>query len=101
MAKKILVSRGLPEASRRLIPADIEVDYNGFDRALPRTELISRLNGCAALICQIVDTVDDEVLACEGLQVVANLAVGYNNIDVDAARRRGIVVTNTPGVHTE
>jgi glyoxylate reductase len=53
------------------------------------------------LICQITDAIDDEVLATPGLQVVSNVAVGYNNVDVDAARRRGVVITNTPDVLTE
>jgi glyoxylate reductase len=101
MRKKILVSRGLPQIARDLIPPEVDVDYNGFERPLPKGELIARLQGCAGLICQIVDTVDDEVLSSEGLAVVANVAVGYNNIDIAAARRRGIVVTNTPDVLTE
>jgi glyoxylate reductase len=101
MSKKILVSRGLPQAARDLIPSDVDVDYNGFERPLPKAELIERLRGRAGLICQIVDAVDDEVLGSEGLRVVANVAVGYNNIDIAAARRRGIAVTNTPDVLTE
>jgi glyoxylate reductase len=98
---KILVSRGLPDTVRHLVPSTIEVDYNGFERALPKHELIARLRGCHGLICQIVDKVDDEVLSTDGLRVVSNIAVGYNNIDVAAARRRGIAVTNTPDVLTE
>jgi glyoxylate reductase len=101
VTKAILISRGLPGAALDVIPPHVNVDYNGFDRALTKPELISRLKGRQGLICQIVDTVDDEVLATEGLRVVCNIAVGYNNIDVDAARRRGIVVTNTPDVLTE
>ena len=101
MTTKILVSRGLPTAARDLIPSDIDVDYNGFERGLPKQELVSRLKGRQGLICQIVDTVDDDVLSCTGLRVIANVAVGYNNIDIAAARRRGIVVTNTPDVLTE
>jgi len=101
MTTKILVSRGLPAAARDLIPSDIDVDYNGFERALPKQELVSRLKGRQGLICQIVDTVDDDVRSCTGLRVVANVAVGYNNVDIAAARRRGIVVTNTPDVLTE
>lgn len=101
MTKKILVSRGLPEQALGLIPPDFDVDYNGFERALPKDELLARLKGRHGLICQIVDIVDDEVLASEGLKVVANIAVGYNNIDVAAASRRGVVVTNTPDVLTE
>jgi len=78
------------------------VDYNETDTPLPKSELMTRLRGKDGLICQIITTVDDEVLAqAPSLRVVANVAVGYNNIDVAAARRRGVVVTNTPDVLTE
>jgi glyoxylate reductase len=102
MKKSILVSRGLPEEARGLIPSDVDVDLNGPETALSKVDLIRRLKGRQGLICQITDTIDDEVLASEpGLKVVSNIAVGYNNIDVQAARRRGVVVTNTPDVLTE
>jgi glyoxylate reductase len=102
MAKKILISNELPEESRRTVPADVEVDYNDSQQPLPRAELVRRLQGTQALICHIISTVDDALLAaCPDLKVVANVAVGYNNIDVPAARRRGVVVTNTPDVLTE
>jgi glyoxylate reductase len=85
-----------------MIPRDIGVDYNDTDQPLPRPELIKRLQGKEGLICHIISTIDDDLLgACPGLKIVANVAVGYNNIDVAAARRRGVVVTNTPDVLTE
>jgi len=100
--KKILVSRGCEPDALALIPKDIEVDCNGAEEALPKGELLARLKGKDGLICQITDTIDDEVLAASpGLKVVSNIAVGFNNIDVAAARRRNIVVTNTPDVLTE
>src|SRR5215470_12849995 len=102
MAKSILISRGCEPAALALIPKDVNVDLNGSEEALSRTELMTRLKGKQGLICQITDTIDEEVLAsAPGLQVVANIAVGYNNIDVAAARRRNVVVTNTPDVLTE
>src|SRR5262245_28687712 len=101
MVKKLLVSRGLPVAASASIPPDVDVDYNGFERALSKHELIARLKDRQGLICQVVDTVDDDVLASPGLRIVANIAVGFNNIDVVSAARRGIVVTNTPDVLTE
>jgi len=92
----------LPWESRQIIPPEIDVEYNDSDQPLPKAELIRRLQGKDGLICHIVSAVDDEVLgACSDLRVVCNVAVGYNNIDVAAARRRGIVVTNTPDVLTE
>src|SRR5262249_55855153 len=85
-----------------LIPKEISVDYHDSLDALPGSELMTRLRGKDGLICHIVSTVDDEVLAAAPtVKVVANVAVGYNNIDVAAARRRGVVVTNTPDVLTE
>jgi glyoxylate reductase len=101
MAKSLFISNVLPEESRRLVPSDVEVDYNDSDLPLSKAELIRRLQGRAGLVCQIIATVDDEVLSVPGLKVVSNVAVGFNNIDVAAARRRGIVVTNTPDVLTE
>jgi glyoxylate reductase len=103
MAKSILVSRGLPDGALRLIPPDVVTDVHAGDEGLSKPEFMARLRGRDGLICQITDTIDDEVLAAGAptLKVVANVAVGYNNIDVVAARRRGVVVTNTPDVLTE
>jgi len=102
MSKSLLVSNVLPAEALALIPREISVDYHGSKDVLPRPELIARLRGKDGLICHIVSTIDDEVLAAAPtVKVVANVAVGYNNIDVDAARRRGVVVTNTPDVLTE
>src|SRR5512145_2252529 len=102
MVKKILISNVLPSDARQIIPGDIEVEYNETDRPLPKADLIRRLRDKDGLICHIISTVDDDVLAAApGLKVVSNVAVGYNNIDVAAARRRGVVVTNTPDVLTE
>ena len=102
MIKKILISNVLPVEARSLIPSEVEVDYNETDQPFAKAELIRRLQGRQGLICHIISILDEEVFAaCGGLKVVANVAVGYNNVDVAAARRRGIVVTNTPDVLTE
>jgi glyoxylate reductase len=101
MPKNILISRGLSPEALTLIPKDVVVDFNGHEQSLTRQDLLARLRGKQGLICQITDIIDDEVLGTPGLQVVSNVAVGYNNIDVAAARQRGVVVTNTPDVLTE
>jgi glyoxylate reductase len=102
MGKSLLVSNVLPAEALALIPKEISVDYHDSKDVLPRPELIARLRGKDGLICHIVSAIDDEVLAAAPtVKVVANVAVGYNNIDVEAARRRGVVVTNTPDVLTE
>src|SRR5207253_3435183 len=102
MAKSILVSNVLPAEALGIIPREVTVDYNDTEAGLSKTELIARLRGKDGLICHIISKIDDEVLAAAPtVKVVANVAVGYNNIDVVAARRRGVVVTNTPDVLTE
>ena len=102
MPKSVFISNVLPAEAIALIPREITVEFNDSDQPLAKSELIRRLKGKDALICHIISTIDDEVLAAApGLKVVSNVAVGFNNIDVAAARKRGIVVTNTPDVLTE
>lgn len=83
---------------------DLSYAHNEADDALHREQLVQRLkhSGARALMCNLTDKVDGALLdAATQLQIVANVAVGYNNIDVVAATERGIVVTNTPDVLTE
>ncbi len=102
MAKSVFISSTLPREAVGLIPRDFTLDYNNSEVPLSKAELVSRLNGKDGLICHIISTIDEEVLAsAPTLKVVANVAVGYNNIDVAAAKRRGVIVTNTPDVLTE
>ena len=78
-------------------------DVDIYDRGdLPHDELLARVPGKQALVSVVTDTIDRAVLdAGRDLKVVSTIAVGYNNIDVAAARERGIIVTNTPDVLTE
>jgi len=102
MAKSVFISNVLPAEARSLIPREWTVDYNETDIPLSRAELIRRLQGKEALVCHIISAIDEEVFAaCPGLKVVANVAVGFNNVDVAAASRHGVIVTNTPDVLTE
>jgi len=102
MGKSLLVSNVLPQEALMLIPSEVSIDYNDSLAALSKPELIARLRGKDGLICHIISSIDDEVLAAAPtVKVVANVAVGYNNIDVAAAHRQGVVVTNTPDVLTE
>ena len=101
MPKSILISQGLSSEALTLIPKDVVVDFNSHEHPLSRTDLLARLQGKQGLICQSTDIIADEVLATPGLEVVSNVAVGYNNIDVAAAKRRGVTITNTPDVLTE
>lgn len=102
MSKRILIPNVLPKEARDAVPPGIEVEYRDTNEPMPKSELVRRVRDKDGLICHIISIVDDEVLgAGPALKVVANVAVGYNNVDVAAARRRGIVVTNTPDVLTE
>ena len=101
MPKSVLISRGLSPEALAVIPKDVTVDFNGHEQPLSRHDLLARLRGKDGLVCQITDTIDDEVLSTSGLKVVSNVAVGYNNIDIAAAKRRGVVITNTPDVLTD
>ncbi|HET8578391.1 MAG TPA: D-glycerate dehydrogenase [Methylomirabilota bacterium] len=103
MAKPhILISRIIPEAALQLARSRAEVDAFVEDRPMPRADLLARLKGRQGLICVISEAIDEELLsACPELRVVSNVAVGYNNVDVAAATKRGVVVTNTPDVLTD
>jgi len=101
MKARVLITRELPEAAVRLL-AEHELDVHRGETPWTKAELIGRLADKDALICQLTQKVDAEVLAAgKKLRVVANVAVGYDNIDVAAATARGIAVTNTPGVLDE
>jgi len=98
----VLVTRRLPSSVIARLEGACAVDlWTGRD-AIPREEMLSRAAGKAAIVCLLTDAIDAPLLDAAGpsLKVVANVAVGYNNIDVAACRARGVVVTNTPDVLT-
>jgi glyoxylate reductase len=101
---RVVVTRGLPEpalAALRESGADVWVSPE--DRALSRDELLAAVRGADAAVVMLHDSVDAAFLAAAGpqLQVVANVAVGYDNVDVHAVREHGARFTNTPGVLTD
>jgi glyoxylate reductase len=101
LPEKVLVTREIPEAGLRLLDGfDVTVLY---ERPPERGELLEAVRGANGILSTATEKVDGEVMdaAGEGLKAVANMAVGYDNIDVGAAKERGIVVTNTPGVLDE
>lgn len=98
----IFISYPLPEEAVRMARARADVDVHTGTDALGREDLMARLTGRGGLVSLITDVVDEALLAaCPDLRVVANVAVGFNNVDVAAATRRGVVVTNTPDVLTD
>jgi lactate dehydrogenase-like 2-hydroxyacid dehydrogenase len=97
----ILVTRTLPSSILSKLESVGTVDLYA-EGTMPHGELLSRIADKDAAVCMLTDRVDAAVLdAGQRLRVVANVAVGYNNIDVRHARSKGVVVTNTPDVLTE
>jgi glyoxylate reductase len=99
----VAVTRWLPPpGAGPLRTAGLEVRHQDDDRPPTREELLSLVRGVDGILSLLTERIDDEVLdaAGPGLRVVANLAVGFDNIDVAACSRRRVVVTNTPDVLT-
>ncbi|GGK78333.1 D-glycerate dehydrogenase [Ornithinimicrobium pekingense] len=92
-----------PQAVEALAAAGHEVDTWEDEDQIPRGTLLERVRGADGLLTLVTERVDAELLDAAGgqLAVVANVAVGYDNIDLEACRERGVVVTNTPGVLTD
>jgi len=101
MAKIVCTSYLFSDQIDRMKAAGHKVWIHRGDEPVPRDRLVAELADAEGLICLFTDRIDRELLsAAPGLRVVANVAVGYENIDVDTARERGIAVTNTPDVLT-
>jgi glyoxylate reductase len=98
----VLVTRKLPASVLAALDAAASIDLHDGDTPLTPEALRRRAAGKDALVCMLTDVIDAALLdAAPALRIVANVAVGYNNIDVAAARRHGVIVTNTPDVLTE
>jgi len=101
MPEKVLVTREIPDAGRRLLR---DFDVNVVSESPPeRGELLEAVRGAAGILPTVTEKMDAEVMdaAGDGLKVIANMAVGYDNVDLDAAGERNVVVTNTPEVLNE
>jgi len=102
--ERVLLTRRMPlPASERLRSAGFTVEQIDDDDPPTRAELLKRVRGVAGLIPMLSDRVDVELLDAAGpsLKVVANYAVGFDNVDLETCMRRGIRVSNTPGVLTD
>jgi glyoxylate reductase len=98
----IFVTRKLPSSILSRLEAAGEVDVHASDAPLPAADLRARAAGHDAIVSMLDDQIDRALLdAVPQLKIVANVAVGYNNIDVTYARSTGVIVTNTPDVLTE
>jgi glyoxylate reductase len=98
----ILVTRRLPSSVLAKLQSAGGVDLYTGDAAIPPAELRARIADKDALVSLLTDAIDRTVIdAARSLKIIANVAVGYNNIDVEYAKSQGIVVTHTPDVLTE
>ncbi len=100
----VWVTRRIPQPGLDLLAGFCAiVDVEPEDRPVSRARLLEQVRGRDGVLCHLTDVIDEEVMEAAGprCRVFANYAVGYNNIDVEAATRRGILVTNTPDVLTE
>lgn len=99
---KVFVSRVIPEAGLKMLQEACDVEIWPGELPPPRNVLLEKVRDVEGLLSLLTDKVDDELLdAAPKLRVVANLAVGFDNIDVAACTRRGVLCGNTPGVLTE
>ena len=99
---KILATHCLFEEPRAKLGEHFEVEYWNDSERPPRAEVLRRVADKDGLICLLTEKIDEELLAAAPrLRTVANIAVGFDNIDVDACTRRNVAVTNTPGVLDE
>ncbi len=102
MTRKILVTKPIFPEAIEFLRSRAEVDLNTDDRTLSRAELIDRLRNVDGVVTLVTDTLDTDIFeAVPNLRIVSNVAVGLNNIDIAAATKFGVLVTNTPGVVTE
>jgi len=102
MKSRVLVTNRIPAAVLQRLESDLEIDYHTEKDALSRDQLLDRVRDKHGLLCVVTDTIDSRIIkAGSQLRVIANIAVGYDNIDIATAKKHGIVVTNTPEVLTE
>ena len=101
--KKILITRKLISASEEYAKRVFSVELNKDDKPLTSKELISRSNDCDGILTSITDILDLNTISrlSDKVKIISNFAVGFGNIDIEAAKKKNIIVTNTPDVLTD
>ncbi|WP_432409003.1 2-hydroxyacid dehydrogenase [Wukongibacter sp. M2B1] len=100
--KKVLVTRKIPEEGINRLKEHFNVEVNELDRAYTYEELKEKVKGKDGVLCLLSDKIDGEIMDVEDrVKIFANYAVGYDNMDVEAAKARNIYLSNTPGVLTD
>ncbi|MBI4708716.1 MAG: D-glycerate dehydrogenase [Candidatus Portnoybacteria bacterium] len=101
---KVFVTRKIPESGIELLKKEgFEVEVSDFDGVLPRQQLLEKVKGVDAILSLLTDKMDAELMQAAGsqLKIIANYAVGYDNINLQDAAAHNLIITNTPGVLTE
>jgi glyoxylate reductase len=99
---KVYSTHPLFAEARKILDASCDIQYWAETERPPREEVLRRVKDREGLICLLTEKINDEVLRiAPKLRIVANVAVGFDNIDVDACTKRGVIATNTPGVLDE
>jgi glyoxylate reductase len=99
---KVFCTHALFDEARKILDANCDIQYWTESERPPREELLRRVKDREGLICLLTEKINEELLrAAPKLRIVSNVAVGFDNIDVDACTKRGVVATNTPGVLDE
>jgi glyoxylate reductase len=99
---KVYATHRLFEEARKILDANCDIQYWSESERPPREEVLRRVKDKEGLICLLTEKVNEELLrAAPKLRIAANVAVGFDNIEVDACTKRGVVATNTPGVLDE
>lgn len=102
MQPKVYVTRRIPESGIKLLQNTCEVEIWDSDDVVPRDTFLQAVSDKDAVLCLLTEKVDAETLdVAKNVKIFANMAVGFDNIDVDECTRRGIIASNTPGVLTD
>ena len=101
--KKILITRKLLSTSEEYAGRIFDVKFNKEDKIISKEELISRSNDCDGILSSLTEKIDSDVISqlSKSIKIISNFAVGFGNIDIIAAKKRNIIVTNTPDVLTD
>ena len=101
--KKILITRKLMKSSEKYASSIFDVKLNKEDKLLTKDEIISQSNECDGILSSLTEKLDNNTILklSDKVKIISNFAVGFGNIDLDAAKKRNIVVTNTPNVLTD
>ncbi|MBS3819334.1 D-glycerate dehydrogenase [bacterium] len=102
MKPKVLITRKILPEALEYLKKHTQYDIGGEKRNLTKKELLEKIKDKEGILTLLVDQIDREVMdQAPSLKIIANCAVGYNNIDIGYAKQKGIMVTNTPGILTE